>query len=65
VTRQYFLDTETAEIFVLNNRNFAPYVAQEPDLKKFKSKNKNKVANTILLLKAYNELNPLMIKPYE
>ncbi|MFT6167445.1 MAG: hypothetical protein ACJASF_002144 [Vicingaceae bacterium] len=65
ITKQYFLDTELGEVFTLNSRNFAPYAAQEPDLKTFKSKNKNKVAQTILLLKAYNELNPLKLKPNE
>lgn len=65
VIKQYFLDTETAEVFGLNNRNFSPYAAEEPDIKTFKSNNKNKVAQTILMLKAYKELNPLIINPNE
>ena len=65
VTKQYFLDTETGEVFILNSRNFAPYADQEPSLKDFKPKSKNKVAQTILLLKAYNELNPLKLNTNE
>ncbi len=63
ITKQYFLDTETAQVFDLNHRNLAPYAAQEPNLKHFKSK--NKMAQTILMLKAYNELNPLILNSNE
>ncbi|MFT6947275.1 MAG: hypothetical protein ACJARP_001699 [Vicingaceae bacterium] len=62
IVKQYFIDTETGEIQELNSRNLAPYVDQEIELKNYKAKNKaNKLAQTILLLKAYNELNPLKI----
>jgi hypothetical protein len=62
IVKQYFIDTETGEIQEFNSRNLAPYVDQEIELKNYKAKNKaNKLAQTILLLKAYNELNPLKI----
>lgn len=66
VTKQYCLDTESGIVFILNSKNFEPYANQEPDLKKFKTKNKKKqMANTILLLQAYNELNPLKLNVNE
>ena len=62
ILKQYFIDTETGEVQELNSRNLAPYVDQEIELKNYKAKNKaNKLAQTILLSKAYNELNPLKI----
>jgi len=66
ILKQYFIDTETGEVQELNSRNLASYVEQEIELKNYKAKNKaNKLAQTILLLKSYNELNPLKIRQNE
>lgn len=66
VIKQYFLDTETNQIYLLNSRNIKLYVEHEPDLNNYKMDRKlTKEVQTVLYLKAFNELNPLKIKPNE
>jgi len=54
-----FLDTETSEIKMLNSKEMQVYVDQEPILASQKTKLKNKAEKLIVVLKAYNKLNPL------
>lgn len=66
VSVQLFLDTETGELMKLNYNNLKPYIEREPSLVDYVKKNrKSKSKQIILLLKAYNELNPLQLKTDE
>jgi len=54
-----FLDTETGEIKALSSKNLKPYVDKEPILASQSKKLKNKTESLIVILNAYNKLNPL------
>ncbi|MBD99093.1 MAG: hypothetical protein CMO34_04550 [Verrucomicrobia bacterium] len=54
-----FLDTETSEVKALSSKEMQEYVDQEPILASQKNKLKNKPEKLIVVLKAYNKLNPL------
>lgn len=63
---QIFLDTQTGEVKNLNYRNLKPYLEQETLLLESVDKRKsNKAKSAVLLLKAYNELNPLKLSTHE
>lgn len=54
-----FLDTESGEVKLLNSKEMQEYVDQEPILSSQKTKLRNKPEKLIVVLKAYNKLNPL------
>ncbi|MBL4708806.1 MAG: hypothetical protein JKY48_10260 [Flavobacteriales bacterium] len=66
VSLQMFLDTKTGKLMKLNYRHLKPYIENEPSLVKYITKNKiNKSKQTVLLLKAYNELHPVKLQSNE
>ena len=63
---QSFLDMNDGEIKKLNYKNLKPYIEEEPMLSRYIRNNKRaKHKELILVLKAYNELNPLYFPVYE
>lgn len=66
ILRHNFLDMHTGEFKRLSYNNLKPYIEEEPNLKKYvKKNNKAKYKELILILKAYNQLNPLYTADYE
>ena len=64
--QQSFLEMETGLIRKMNYKNLKPYIDKEPTLSRYvKNKRKARYGELILVLKAYNKLNPLYFPIYE
>ena len=61
-----FLDTESGEIYGLNEKQLKPFLEKDPILlKKFESKKRKKTVDLINALKAYNEIHTLEFTIHE
>lgn len=66
VLRHLFLDLNTGSFKQLKYSSLKPYIEKEASLKKYiKKNNKAKYKELILILKAYNQLNPLYLSADE
>ena len=64
--QQLFLDMETGKTYILSAENLMPYIDEEPLLKeRFRNMKRIKDRELILVLKAYNELNPIYFPVYD
>lgn len=63
---QLFLDMETGKKYLLTPDNLKPFIEEQPLLKqRYKSMNRIKDRELILMLKAYNELIPIYFPVYD
>lgn len=62
---QSFLDIETGEIKAMTFKNLKPYIEDEPSLKQYHKKRGIKHKEMIVLLRYYNQLNPINFPVYE
>jgi len=64
--QQLFLDMESGKSYILSTENLMPYIDEEPLLKeRFRNMKRIKDRDLILVLKAYNDLNPIYFPVYD
>ncbi|MEQ8625947.1 MAG: hypothetical protein RJQ00_00955 [Vicingaceae bacterium] len=64
--QQLFLDMETGKSYILSAENLMPFIDEQPLLKeRFRNMKRIKDRELILVLKAYNELNPIYFPVYD